>query len=269
MQLYTLKNLNLLFIYTAMKNKSLLSIVALVATFLTLVFFTITYIFNDAPAEENTLTKAEKEAGWSLLFDGKTTQGWHMFSKPAMQHAWKAIDGELTTNTNDTSGTHGDIVTDQVYENYELIFEWKIAKEGNSGVFINVQDDTSYMATWATGPEYQLLDNVNMQPGYLDGGKKGAGALYGLAPLKTIVEPKPAGEWNQSGIMQVGGKINFWLNGVMTCEAQIGTERWKNMVADSKAAVFPDFGKSTKGHIGLQDWAKGVSFKNIKIRIIQ
>lgn len=252
-----------------MKNKSLLTIVALVVTFLVFVFLVVSYFFDEAITGENTLSKSEKEEGWVLLFDGETTQGWHMFSKPNMQHSWKAINGELTTNTNDTTGTHGDIVTDEVFENYELVFEWKIAKEGNSGVFINVQDDTSYMATWATGPEYQLLDNVNMQPSYLDEGKKGAGALYGLAPLKTVVEPKPAGEWNQSKIMQVRGKINFWLNGVMTCEEQIGTARWDGMVAASKAAVFPDFGKSTKGHIGLQDWAKGVSFRNIKIRIIQ
>jgi hypothetical protein len=219
--------------------------------------------------KQNTLSEKEKADGWVLLFDGESTKGWHMFSKPTMKHAWKAIDGTLTTDTKDTTGVHGDIVTDSVYENYELVFEWRIAREGNSGVFINVQDDTSYMATWATGPEYQLLDNPNMQPGYLDGGKKGAGALYGLAPLKTKVEPKPAGEWNQSKIVQVNGKINFWLNGVMTCEAQIGDAAWQAMVANSKAAVFPDFGKSTKGHIGLQDWAKGVSFKNIKIRIIQ
>jgi len=216
--------------------------------------------------EPNTLSEKEKTEGWQLLFDGKTTNGWHMFSKPSMKHSWKAVDGELTTASDDTTGTHGDIVTDGVYENYELVFEWKVAREGNSGVFINVKDDTSYMATWATGPEYQLLDNPNMQPGYLDGGKKGAGALYGLAPLKNPVEPKPAGEWNQSKIVQVNGQISFWLNGIQTSEAQIGSEQWNKMVAESKMAVFPDFGKATKGHIGLQDWAKGVSFRNIKIK---
>jgi len=222
---------------------------------------------NPVP-EINTLSEKEKAEGWQLLFDGKTTNGWHMFSKPEMKHSWKAVNGELTTASSDTTGTHGDIVTDAVYENYGLVFEWKVAREGNSGVFINVQDDTSYMATWATGPEYQLLDNPNMQPGYLDGGKKGAGALYGLAPLKNKVEPKAAGEWNQSKIVQVNGKISFWLNGAMTAEEQIGSEQWNKMVAESKLAVFPDFGKATKGHIGLQDWAKGVSFRNIKIKTL-
>lgn len=98
--------------------------------------------------------------------------------------------------------------------------------------------------------------------------KKGAGALYGLAPLKNKVEPKPAGEWNQSKIVQVNGKISFWLNGIQTSEAQIGSEEWNKMVAGSKLAIFPDFGKSTKGHIGLQDWSKGVSFRNIKIKTL-
>lgn len=221
---------------------------------------------SNSTQEPNTLSEKEKTEGWQLLFNGKSTQGWHMFSKPTMKHSWKAVNGELTTASSDTTGTHGDIVTDAMFENYELVFEWKVAREGNSGVFINVKDDTSYMATWATGPEYQLLDNPNMQPGYLDGGKKGAGALYGLAPLKNPVEPKPAGEWNQSKIVQVNGQISFWLNGIQTSEAQIGSEQWNKMVAESKMAVFPDFGKATKGHIGLQDWAKGVSFRNIKIK---
>jgi hypothetical protein len=252
-----------------MKSNPVFKIVALVITFFIFLYFIITNFLGEAVPEQNSLSAEEKSAGWVLLFDGETTDGWHMFSKPNMKHAWKAIDGELTTSTNDTSGTHGDIVTDGVYENYELVFDWKIAREGNSGVFINVQDDTSYIATWATGPEYQLLDNPNMQAGYLNGGKKGAGALYGLAPLKNSVEPKPAGEWNTSRIMQVNGKINFWLNGIMTAEEQIGSERWKGLVANSKASVFPDFSKAKKGHIGLQDWAKGVSFRNIKLRIIQ
>jgi len=252
-----------------MNNKNRLRAAVLISLAFVFLFLTVSYFYKKKLGTHNTLSSNEKAAGWVLLFDGKTTNGWHMFSKPAMKHAWKAVNGELTTASSDTTGTHGDIVTDEVFENYELVFDWKIAREGNSGVFINVQDDTSYMATWATGPEYQLLDNANMQVGYLDGGKKGAGALYGLAPLKNPVEPKPAGEWNTSRIMQVNGKINFWLNGIMTAEEQIGSEHWKGLVANSKAAIFPDFSKSTKGHIGLQDWAKGVSFRNIKIRIIQ
>ncbi|MBA4259423.1 MAG: DUF1080 domain-containing protein [Chitinophaga sp.] len=251
-----------------MNNKNRLRAAVLISLAFVFLFLTVSYFYKKKLGTHNTLSSNEKAAGWVLLFDGKTTNGWHMFSKPAMKHAWKAVNGELTTASSDTTGTHGDIVTDEVFENYELVFDWKIAREGNSGVFINVQDDTSYMATWATGPEYQLLDNPNMQPGYLDGGKKGAGALYGLAPLTNPVEPKPAGEWNTSRLMQVNGKINFWLNGIMTAEEQIGSDRWKGLVANSKAAVFPDFGKMTKGHIGLQDWAKGVSFRNIKIRII-
>lgn len=238
------------------------------SSFIALVFICMGLACSSSTQEPNTLSEKEKAEGWQLLFDGKTTSGWHMFSKPTMKHSWKAVNGELTTASSDTTGTHGDIVTDAMFENYELVFEWKVAREGNSGVFINVQDDTSYMATWATGPEYQLLDNQNAKPGYLDGGKTGAGALYGLAPLKNKVEPKAAGEWNQSKIVQVNGKISFWLNGVMTAEEQIGSEKWNKIVSESKLAVFPDFGKAKKGHIGLQDWAKGVSFRNIKIKTL-
>lgn len=216
--------------------------------------------------QPNTLTEAEKKEGWVLLFDGKTTKGWHMYNHAKMIPAWVAINGELTSDVNEKTGFRGDIISDTTYENFELLFEWKIAKEGNSGVFINVQEDTAYIAPRATGPEYQLLDNANMKADYLKDGKKSAGTMYGLTMLKNPVEPKPFGKWNQSQIIQKNGQISFRLNGIITCEEDMKSAHWKEQVIVTKSIAFPDFGKTSKGHIVLQDWAKGVSFRNIKIK---
>jgi hypothetical protein len=234
------------------------SLIQSVALLMALAFFSCT--------KPNTLSEVEKKEGWVLLFDGKTTQGWHLFNQPTVSTAWDVVNGELTSDTNEKKGVRGDIVTDSVYENFDLVFEWKIAKEGNSGVFINVKEDTAYMATWATGPEYQLLDNANMAADYLKNGKKSAGCIYGVAPLQNKTDPKPFGEWNQSRIFQQNGQIRFWLNGVLTGQEEINSAGWKSLIAESSLKIFPDFGKATKGHIGLQDWAKGVSFRNIKIK---
>ena len=232
-----------------------------VFVFITLIFFSCS--LKPFP---NILTETEKKEGWVLLFDGTTTRGWHLFNQPTVNSAWAVVNGELTSDTNEKTGIRGDIVTDKTYENFDLVFEWKIAKEGNSGVFINVKEDTGYIATWATGPEYQLLDNANVTADYLKEGKRSAGAVYGVAPLKNKTDPKPFGEWNVSRILQKNGQLTFWLNGVVTGEEDINSTRWKDLVAASSLKTFPDFGKATSGHIGLQDWAKGVSFRNIKIK---
>ncbi len=224
------------------------------------------FLFLFSCKQHNTLSETEKKEGWVLLFDGKTTNGWHLFNHKEMSLAWAVVNGELKSDINDTTGFRGDMISDSTYENYELLFEWKIAKEGNSGVFINVQEDTSYLAPWSTGPEYQLLDNANMKPAYLKDGKRAAGALYGMTVLKNAVQPKPFGEWNQSQIIQKNGRISFSLNGIITCEEEINSTQWKEYIAGSRFNTFPNFGKTTKGHIGLQDWAKGVSFRNIKIK---
>ncbi len=229
-------------------------------------FVTIVFFSCKPKSLLNELSEAEQKEGWVLLFDGKTTTGWHLYNQPTVASAWSALNGELTSDINEKTGLRGDIVSDKTYENFDLVFEWKIAKEGNSGVFINVREDSSYMATWATGPEYQLLDNANFTGDYLKGGKKSSGAIFGVAPVKNKVEPKPFGKWNSSRILQKNGKVSFWLNDVITTEEDLNSDHWKEIVAVSSMKTFPDFGKATSGHIALQDWAHGVSFRNIKIK---
>ncbi|MCG8511357.1 MAG: DUF1080 domain-containing protein, partial [Rhodospirillales bacterium] len=106
----------------------------------------------------NTLTKKEKDAGWKLLFDGETTDGWRGYRKEKLPDAWQVKDGALTL-----VGKGGDIISKEAYADFVFKFEWKVAKNGNSGVFYRV--DESLNAPFLTGPEYQILDNNSTKYG--------------------------------------------------------------------------------------------------------
>jgi hypothetical protein len=214
----------------------------------------------------NILSSNEKEEGWQLLFDGKTTDGWHLYNEGKVASTWIVADGILKCDPQTKQVTHGDLVTDRSFTNYDLKFEWSITEAGNSGVFINVQEDTAYVRAWVTGPEYQLLDNANVKDHNYNDPKRMSGALYGLVEIKNNAKPHAAGEWNQGRIMQQDGKITYWLNDVITAEEDLKSARWKQIVDSSGLAKYPAFGKATSGKIALQEWAKGVSFRNIKIR---
>lgn len=212
---------------------------------------------------QNQLTSEEKKQGWILLFDGKTTNGWHGYNKDGVPAVWLAKDGELQCDpTKRTELEVTDLVTDQSYENYELQFEWKISEGGNSGVFINVQEKKELMAAWMTGPEYQLLEKAHVD---FDKPEKKPGSLYAFTKEPATVTNKKPGEWNQSTIKQVNGVIEFYLNGVRTAKQDLTSQDWKDAVAQTHFKAYPEFGVATKGHIALQDWQKPVSFRNIKL----
>jgi hypothetical protein len=213
----------------------------------------------------NILSDSEKKDGWTLLFDGTSTKGWHVFNFGDIQSAWSADSGELVCNPHAKNVKHGDLITDKVYENFDLRFEWKISKAGNSGVFINVQERPDLATTFSTGPEYQLLDDQNMEPDYLKDPSHKAASIFGVVPNNSSSVPK-SGDWNQSRILQQSGKLTFWLNGVQTVIVDLKSEEWKKLVAASPMSHYPEFGLATRGHIALQDWTNGVSFRDIKIR---
>jgi hypothetical protein len=212
--------------------------------------------------QDNQLSEAEKEAGWKLLFDGSTLDGWHVYNQGKAGSAWEAVNGELRCNPDKTDDP-ADLLTDGQYENFEFQFEWKIEEEGNSGVFINVVEKPEIKTAWANGPEYQLLSNSHAE---VNVPLKRSGCLYNFFPQKNPAETKSSNEWNQSKITQIDGKTQFHLNGVLTMEVDFKSQDWADTVANSGFKQYPEFGKSTKGHIALQDWAKGISFRNLKIR---
>jgi hypothetical protein len=216
--------------------------------------------------QPNTLTAQEKQQGWVLLFDGTTTKGWHTYLRDTVGSRWHVRNGALVYDPSQPANGGGDLVTNNTYENYELHLEWVISKGGNSGIIFDVQEDPRYPATYITGPEMQVLDNIDA-----DDNKKQnhlAGCLYDMAGDSTVSKPHPVGEWNQVRLIQDHGHLTFYLNGIKTFEGTIGSAEWNRMVAGSKFRnkVFADFAKVAKGKIALQEHPGYSEWRNIKIR---
>ena len=234
-----------------------------------LIFTTFVLSAGIAMAQQpNTLTKQEKKEGWKLLFDGKTTKGWHTYLRDTVGAKWQVKDEALVFDPTQPASGGGDIVTNDIYENFELHLEWKVAKGSNSGIIFDVQEDPKYNATYLTGPEMQVLDNIDAS----DNKKQNhlAGCLYDMAGDSTVSKPRPVGEWNQVRLIQNKGHLTFYLNGIKTFEGQMGSEEWNRMVAGSKFAnkVFTDFAKVAKGKIALQQHPGSSEWRNIKILLL-
>lgn len=213
----------------------------------------------------NQLLDVEKEQGWTLLFDGKSLNGWHLYNKPDSTgySAWEVKDGLLYCNATDESKVFGDLVTNKSYKDYELVFEWQMALRGNGGVFINVQELPEFPATYRTGPEYQLLEPAHMDT---KTPLKRPGTVWGVSPQINEVEAHSTGQWNKAKILQKDGKVEFYLNGKLTAKEDFNSLEWSKKVASSNFAKNPDFAKATEGKIALQNWYFESWFRNIKIR---
>ncbi len=210
------------------------------------------------PPMPNTLTAAEQRAGWRLLFDGETTNGWHTYAKPGILEGWAARDGMLVR-----TGPGGDIVTNGQYDAFELELEWKIAAKGNSGIFYWAHEASEKI--YHNAPEYQILDNEGHRDGLTP--MTAAGALYGLSPSPPALA-KPLGEWNVTRIVTKGSKVEHWLNHTRVVEADFDSDELKAKIAAGKFSEWPTFGKTRRGYIGLQDHGDdGIWYRNIKIRV--
>ena len=203
----------------------------------------------------NTLTAAEKAAGWKLLFDGKTMNGWRGF-KSETPAGWKAEDSTLVRVSEG-----GDLMTVEQFGDFELRLDWKLPKNGNSGLMFRVTTDEDQ--TYFTGPELQILDNA----GHADGKnpKRSAGANYDMhAPVRDVT--KPVGEWNEVRLVVKGAHVEHWMNGVKLLEYELWSPEWEKLFQASKFAKMPRYGRAKRGHILIQDHGNPVWFRNVKIR---
>jgi len=212
--------------------------------------------------------KETKDDGWVSLFDGKTTAGWRGYNMTGFPSAnWEIVDGILhCLGAGKGDMTNTDLITEKKYGNFELSLEWKISTGGNSGIFIFVQEIPG-VEIYKSSPEMQVLDNLN-HPDALKGinNNRQAGSLYDMIPA-VPQNAKPAGEWNQVGIMANNGNVVFKQNGVNVVSFTLGTEEWKQMCANSKFKDWSWFVNTAKeGYIGLQDHGCEVWYRNIKIR---
>jgi 3-keto-disaccharide hydrolase len=248
-----------------MKNrnmKNLVLIVLLVST-----FYACKQVPNESKEEEVVVEKTEPK--WVNLFDGKTFDGWHIYNAEGkINDEWNIENGVMFFNPKEGRTSGGkNLVTDKDFTNFKLSLEWKISKDGNSGIFWGVKEDAKYREAYETGPEIQVLDNSGQSDSNFGIGLHGAGALYDMvAPSKDVT--KPVGEWNKY-IIYVNHKTNegaVWLNDEKIVEFPVNGEGWNEMVAKSKFKDWDGFGKFTTGKIGLQDHGNKVWFRNIKIQ---
>ena len=207
---------------------------------------------------------AQKKKGFTPLFDGKTTTGWHTYGKDFAGKAWKAENGILHFDPKAKNNDGGDLVTDKEYGNFHLKLEWKVAPKANSGIIFFVHEDpTKYKQTYLTGPEMQVLDNDGHPDGKIT--KHRSGDLYDM--IKSKSEPvKPVGEWNLAEIISNNGKLTLKLNGKKVVETTMWDENWRNLIAGSKFAKWEGFGTYKIGKIALQDHGDEVWFRNIEIK---
>ena len=214
--------------------------------------------------KDNTLSKAEVKEGWILLFDGETTDGWRGYNMSVMPSAWKTIDGVLTS-AGEGGNIGGDIITIDKYDNFDLKPDWKLAREGNSGILYHVVEGPELHATYFSGPEYQLIDDFDFPGGVTP--LNSTGADYAMTPADTTQKQlNPTGEWNSSRIVFDHGKVQHYLNGKLIVEFTAWDSEWDEKVAAGKWKNFPAYGKAKTGYTGLQDHGSKIYFKNIKIK---
>ena len=215
---------------------------------------------------QNALSAAEKAAGFVLLFDGATFNGWHGYNGQKTP-AWSVADCALHsagTEGNYGSDLRADIATDKEYTNFELSLEWKASKGGNSGLIYGVVEDPKYKAAWMTGPEYQFIDDVGF-PQKLEEWQK-AGANYAMHVANDQKQLKPVGEWNSAKLVVNGSHVEHWLNGKKVVEFERWNDEWKKLRDSGKWKEAPDYGSAAKGRIVLQDHGSAFWFRNVKLR---
>jgi hypothetical protein len=219
----------------------------------------------------NTLTDAERAEGWRLLFDGVSTDGWRAYAGDAFPDTgWAVLDGALVvgaTAQNPDVPIGGDLVTTEAFASFDLRFEFRLSPVANSGVFYLVREAEGH-EIWHNAPEFQVLDDaayLAMDDLDMDMEKHLTGDNYDLH-ASTVQALRPLGEWNQGRVMVDGDRVEHWLNGHKTVEYELRSQEWEALVAASKFAPYPDYGRATAGPIGLQDHGRMVWYRNIKIR---
>ncbi|MEM1057324.1 MAG: DUF1080 domain-containing protein [Bacteroidota bacterium] len=208
-------------------------------------------------------TEAETPGDWIVLFDGTSLDGWRGYNREDIPPAWSLEDGALTFTP---GGEGGDLVAPGLYEDFELVLEWRVGACGNSGILYHIEETEALRASWQTGLEMQILDDTCHSDARYPSHR--AGALYDLY-VPTIAAARPAGEWNEARIRVEDGTITHVVNGETLVTAERGSADWQARVAASKfrdEAKFPRFGTRTSGALALQDHGDPVAYRDIRIR---
>ncbi|MEH6514293.1 MAG: DUF1080 domain-containing protein [Maribacter arcticus] len=222
---------------------------------------------------KNALGVDELKNGWKMLWDGETANGWRgarLDEFPTI--GWEIKDGILTVlpSGGEESAAGGDIVTKELYGDFELILDFKITEGANSGIKYYVDTDINKGPGSSIGLEYQILDDARHPDAKLGNhdGSRTVASLYDLIQADVTKPMNGLGEWNTAHIISKDNHVEHWLNGMKVLEYERKSDDYRKLVSESKYAQWPNFGEAEKGHILLQDHGDKVSFKNIKIKSI-
>lgn len=219
----------------------------------------------------NTLTEDEKAAGWELLFDGSTLNGWKRYGGETIGPLWTVNNGAIMCDGSghgEGSGEMGgSLMTTRDFDNFELSLEWKISPGGNSGVLYHVVEKPEYKYDYETGPEFQVMDDSSA----LAGGsslrpEQLAGSNYDMFEASASKKLRPVGQWNTARIIYNNGHVEHWLNGVKVVEFNEASDDFKQRYENSKWVDYPGWNQYKSGAISLQDHGAPVYYRNIKIR---
>ncbi len=217
----------------------------------------------------NTISDREAQEGWTLLWDGKTSNGWRGAKSGTFPSKGWFIENDILKVLKSDGGEStngGDIVTIQKYKNFELSVDFKITEGANSGIKYFVDTELNKGEGSSIGCEFQILDDQKHPDAKLGvNGNRKLGSLYDLIPAP---EDKPfrKGFFNRATIIVKDNHVEHWLNGVKIVEYERGSQMWRALVNYSKYQVWPTFGEASTGHILLQDHGDEVWFRNIKIK---
>lgn len=194
---------------------------------------------------------------WTVLFDGERVTGLRGYKEVGFPNSWEIVDGTLKT----IPGYGVDLISVDIYNNFELELEWKVPEGGNSGIFYFATEEGDYI--WQSAPEMQVLDDKKHSDG--KNTLTSAGALYAMiAPTKSVVNS--VGEFNQVRIKVKDNRVEHWLNGTKVVEYEYQSDAMWDLVAKSKFNTMPLFAKASEGHIGIQGDHGEIWYRNIRIR---
>ena len=239
------------------------------------------YVLIDNP-QINLEDLTKDKDGYYVIFDGKTFNGWRGYNKESVPKRWTIEDGALKFNGSGIGEAQesdgGDIIFTRKFKNFELSFEWKVAKGSNSGVFFYAQE-VKGAPIWYSSPEYQVLDNENHADALAgENGNRKSASLYDMIPAKPQ-NAKPFGEWNTGSIIVSKGSVFHKQNEKTVLEYHLWTPKWNELIKNSKFAPDGEYplaftlltnlgGENKEGYIGFQDHSDDVWFRNIKVKIL-
>ncbi len=217
--------------------------------------------------EPSGLSKAEVAAGWRLFSGPDAPNLWRGYKQNSFPgKGWKAADSSLTISK---GGGGGDIITNDMFTDLDMSFEFRLGEKANSGIMFRVAETDG--STYMTGPEYQLLEDATFGVKPTDG--HSCAALYDLYTPAEGKTMKPAGEWNSGRLYLRNGRLEHWLNGTKVVDVRIfddvgnPTKEWADKIASSKFKDWKGFGVQRTGHIAIQDHGDTeLALRNVLIR---